>query len=72
VRIVPNPEVYTIAKSSPTFKHGLNIGKFTISQLSTEGGMISFVANSPFDDVEHEHILQVIHSAYSLLQRKAV
>ncbi|MEP7134064.1 MAG: hypothetical protein ABI904_03940 [Chloroflexota bacterium] len=72
VRIVPNPEVYTIARTSPDFKHGLNIGKFTISQLSTEDGMISFVASSPFDDVEHENILQIIRSAYSLLQRKAV
>lgn len=71
VRIVPNPEIYTIAHTSPTFKPGLNIGKFTISQLNTEGGMISFVANSPFDDVEHENILQVLRSAYSLLQRKA-
>lgn len=72
VRIVPNPEVYTIARTSPTFRQGLNIGKYTISQLSTEGGMISFVASSPFDEVEHENILQVLRSAYSLLQRKAV
>jgi hypothetical protein len=71
VRLVPNPEVYTIARTSPTFKQGLSIGKFTISQLSTEGGMVSFVASSPFDDVEHENILQVIQSAYSLLKRKA-
>ena len=71
VRIVANPEVYTIARTSPTFKHGVNIGKFTISQLSTEGGIISFVASSPFEEVEHENILQVIQSAYSLLQRKA-
>jgi len=72
VRIVPNPEVYTIARTSPSFKQGLNIGKYTISQLSTEGGMISFVANSPFEEVEHENILQVLQSAYSLLERKAV
>jgi hypothetical protein len=72
VRIVPNPEVYTIARTSPNFKQGLSIGKFTISQLTAEGGMISFVASSPFDDVDHENILQVIQSAYSLLQRKAV
>jgi hypothetical protein len=71
VRIVANPEVYTIARTSPNFKHGLNIGKFTISELSTEGGIISFVASSPFEEVEHENILQVIQSAYSLLQRKA-
>ena len=71
VRIVPNPEVYKIAKTSNEFKQGLNIGKFTISQLSTEGGMVSFVANSPFEEVEHENILQILKSAYTLLQRKA-
>ena len=71
VRIVPNSEVYTIAQTSPTFKQGLNIGKFTISQLSTEGGMISFVANSPFDELEHENILSILQSAYTLLKRKA-
>jgi len=71
VRIIANPEVYTITRTSPSFKQGLNIGKFTISQLNTEGGIISFVASSPFDEVEHENILQVIQSAYSLLQRKA-
>ena len=71
VRIVANPEVYKISKTSQTFKEGLNIGKFTISQFSAEGGMISFVANSPFEEVEHENILQVLHSAYTLLQRKA-
>jgi hypothetical protein len=71
VRIVPNPELYTVSRTSLTFKQGLNIGKFTISQLSTEDGMINFVANSPFEEVDHENILQVLRSAYSLLQRKA-
>lgn len=71
VRIVANPELYTVAESSPQFNQGLNIGKFTISQLDTQGGMISFVANSPFEDVQHENILQILQSAYSLLQRKA-
>jgi len=71
VRIVVNPEVYKIERTSPRFKQGLNVGKFTISQLSAEGGIISFVANSPFEEVEHENILQIIQSAYTLLQRKA-
>jgi hypothetical protein len=71
VRIVPNPGIYKIARTSPEFKQGLNIGKFTISQLTTEDGMISFVASSPFEDVEHENVLQVLKSAYTLLQRKA-
>ena len=71
VRIVVNPELYNIESSSPTFKPGLNIGKFTISQLSTDGGIINFVANSPFEEVEHENILNVLQSAYTLLKRKA-
>lgn len=71
VRIVVNPDVYKITSTSSTFKQGLNIGKFTISQLSTEGGIISFVANSPFEEVEHENILHILQSSYTLLQRKA-
>ncbi|HVF26334.1 MAG TPA: hypothetical protein VNA23_10620, partial [Anaerolineales bacterium] len=71
VRIVVNPELYKIISTSPTFKPGLNIGKFTISQLSTEGGIINFAANSPFEEVEHENILHILQSSYTLLQRKA-
>jgi len=71
VRIVVNPELYKIESSSPTFKQGLNVGKFTISQLSTDGGIINFVANSPFEEVEHENILNILQSAYTLLKRKA-
>jgi len=71
VRIVVNPELYKITSTSPTFNPGLNIGKFTISQLSTEGGIINFVANSPFEEVEHENILHILQSSYTLLQRKA-
>jgi hypothetical protein len=70
VRIVVNPEVYKIA-SSPKIKHGQNIGKYTITALSTQGGIIDMVASSPFEEVEHESILGVLYSAYSLLQRKA-
>jgi len=70
VRIVVNPEAYKIVQS-PSFKQGLNVGKFTISALSTEDGMINFVASSPSDEVEQESILSVLKSAYSLLKRKA-
>ena len=71
VRIVVNPEAYQIVPNKD-FRPGANIGKYTISQLSTEGGMINIVANSPFDEVEQSHILGFLKSAYSLLQRKAV
>ncbi len=70
VRIVVNPELYNIG-SSPTIGQGKNVGKYTITALNTEGGMINLSASSPFEEVEHDQILGVIHSAYSLLQRKA-
>lgn len=70
VRIAVNPEVYKIVPNKE-FRQGANIGKYTIMQLNTEGSIIDVVANSPFEDVESEHILGFLHSAYSLLQRKA-
>jgi len=70
VRIAVNPEVYTI-KPNATFKTGANIGKYTIAQLDTSGGIIDVVADSPFEEVEPEHILGFLQSTYSLLQRKA-
>ena len=70
LRIAVNPELYKIVPSSH-FRTGANIGKYTITQLNTEGGIIDVVANSPFDEVESDQILGFIHFAYSLLQRKA-
>jgi hypothetical protein len=70
VRIVVNPQAYTIVPS-PTFKQGSNVGKYTISQLNTDGDIVNFLAVSPFEEVEHENILNVLKSAYTLLQRKA-
>jgi hypothetical protein len=70
VRIVVNPDAYQIVPTKE-FRQGTNIGKYTISQLSTDGGMINFVAASPFEEIEHEQILSVLKSAYSLLKRKA-
>jgi hypothetical protein len=70
VRIVVNPEAYKIV-STPKFKQGLNVGKYTVAALSTEGGMINIVASSPFEEIEQEHVLGFLKSAYSLLQRKA-
>lgn len=70
VRIAVNPEVYRI-KPNATFKAGASIGKYTVSHLNTEGGIIDIIADSPFEEVESEHILGFLQSAYSLLQRKA-
>lgn len=70
VRIAVNPDLYQIVPNKE-FRQGANIGKYTIAQLSTEGGIIDVTANSPFDEVESENILTFLHSAYSLLQRKA-
>lgn len=70
VRIAVNPELYTIGPSNE-LRQGLNVGKFTIQQLNTNGGIIDVVAQSPFEEIESEHILGLLHSTYSLLQRKA-
>ncbi|MDL1944874.1 hypothetical protein FBQ99_21310 [Chloroflexi bacterium CFX2] len=70
VRIVVNPEAYVI-KPNSQFSPGKDVGKYRIEQLSAEGGMINILAVSPFEEVEHEHILGFLKSAYSLLERKA-
>jgi phage-related baseplate assembly protein len=70
VRIVINPELYSIG-GNPALHAGQTIGKYTVTAVSTEGGIINLSASSPFEEVEYEHILNVIHSAYSLLERKA-
>jgi hypothetical protein len=70
VRIAVNPELYQIVPNTE-FRQGASIGKYTIARLNTEGGIIDVTADSPFEEVESEHILGFLHSAYSLLQRKA-
>ena len=71
VRIAVNPEVYQIVPNRD-FRLGANISKYTISDLNTDDGIIDVTASSPFEEVESEHILDFLQSAYSLLQRKAV
>lgn len=70
LRIAVNPQIYQIVPNRE-FRQGASIGKYTVTQLSTDGGIIDVVASSPFEEVESEHILGFIHSAYALLQRKA-
>lgn len=70
VRIVVNPEAYEI-KPASNFKQGQSIGKYTVAEINTDGGIINILAKSPFEDVGQEHILGFLKSAYSLLQRKA-
>lgn len=70
VRIVVNPEAYAI-KPNNQFSQGKDVGKYKIEQLNTDGGMINILAVSPFEEVEQEHILNFLKSAYTLLERKA-
>jgi hypothetical protein len=70
VRIAVNPELYKIVPNKE-FKQGINVGKYTVTQLNTEGGMIDVTASSPFEEIESDHVLNLLHCAYSLLQRKA-
>lgn len=71
VRIVVNPEVYTI-KHNNTFSLNKDVGKYRIHQLTTDGGIINILAISPFEEVGQKDILAFLKSAYSLLERKAV
>lgn len=71
VRIVVNPQVYEIRPNSE-FTRGTVVGKYAVTDLSAEGGMINVLAKSPYDEVEQEDILTLLKSAYTLLQRKAV
>ena len=70
IRIAVNPDLYQIVPNTQ-FQPGTNIGKYVITQLNTEGGIIDVTANSLHEEIESENILIFIHSAYSLLQRKA-
>jgi hypothetical protein len=70
IRIAVNPEAYKIVPNQ-RFRPGVNLGNYTVAQLNTEGGIIDATINSPFEDIEAEHILFMLRSAYSLLQRKA-
>jgi hypothetical protein len=70
VRIAVNPEVYKIVPNNK-FRQGVSVGKYTLDQLITEGGIISAVARSPFEEIETDQILNFVKSAYSLLERKA-
>ena len=69
VRIVVNPEVYTIARNNQVIP-GKAIGQYTIAQLDTEGGMVNLTAHTSSVDIQPESILNVLHHAYGLLQRK--
>ncbi|HEY5729667.1 MAG TPA: hypothetical protein VIS72_06415 [Anaerolineales bacterium] len=71
VRIAVNPEVYKIIPNK-TFRQGIEVGKYRVAQLNTEGGIIDVLASSPFEEIESEHILGFLQSVYSLLQREAL
>lgn len=70
VRIVVNPEVYTIASNNPVVP-GKAIGQYTISQVDTRDGMINLTAHSSSSEIQSESILNVLQHTYGLLQRKA-
>lgn len=70
VRIVVNPEAYVI-KPNNEFSLNKDVGRYRIQQLSADGGIINILAVSPFEEVEHGHILSFLKSAYTLLERKA-
>lgn len=69
IRIVVNPEIYEIAPNAE-LSPGKQVGKYVITALDTQGGILNLIASSSHETIEAEHILSVLHSAYSILQRK--
>jgi hypothetical protein len=65
-----NRQVHKIGRDKD-FTQGVKVGKYIVAQPSGEGGIIDIVESSPFEEVESEHSLGFLHSAYSHLQRKA-
>ena len=70
VRLVVNPEVYTIARNDQVIP-GASIGQYTIAHVDTEGSMIDLTAHTSDKEVQPESILNVLRHTYGLLQRKA-
>jgi len=70
VRIVVNPELYSIAPNKQVTP-GAAIGQYTISQVDTQGGMINLAAYTTSNEIQSESILNVLQHTYGLLQRKA-
>ncbi|MFZ5819639.1 MAG: hypothetical protein ACOYYJ_07040, partial [Chloroflexota bacterium] len=70
VRIIVNPEVYQIVQNNQVAPDK-SVGQYTISQVDSEGGILNLTAAAFADEIQPESILNVLHSAYSLLQRKA-
>jgi len=70
IRIAVNPDVYKIVHND-AFKQGDSAGIYQIAQLNTEGGIVNVLAVSQNEHIGADHILGVLKSTYSLLQRKA-
>ena len=70
LRIAVNPEVYKIV-SNNIFRQGGSSGIYRIAQLTTNDGIISVLASTQHEEIQSEHILNFVKSAYSLLERKA-
>jgi hypothetical protein len=70
LRIAVNPQVYEIVRNGSA-ELNKNIGEYTISQLDTEEGLVTLVANTSIDNVSANSVLGVMREAYNLLQRKA-
>jgi hypothetical protein len=69
IRIVVNPEVYKIARNSE-MNINSQVGEYTINAVDTADGIVTVLATSPNETVSAQSILEVLKSAYGLLQLK--
>ena len=70
VRLTVNPEIYEV-NPTPTGRPGTAIGKYAISELTTQAGIVDLTAVSESDFVDAADILGVLRVAYDQFSRKA-
>lgn len=70
VRLSVNPQVYEISPG-PAARRGSQIGRYTLAELSTAGGIIDLAAYAPPGNVPPGDVLGVLRLTYDMLKRKA-
>jgi hypothetical protein len=69
VRLSVNPQLYEIAPG-PAARLGTQIGRYTLAELSTTGGIIDLSADAPAGPASSGDVLGVLRLVYDMLKRK--
>jgi hypothetical protein len=69
VRVSVNPTVYEIAPG-PSSRRGTAVGRYTLTEFSTAGGILDLSAAGPPGSVQPADVLGVLRLVYDSLKRK--